>query len=147
MIASLLGKVIRLDNEKFNKDRMMFARVLAEMNTKQGLHDTIAFTNEDDELVSVQVAYDWKPNLCTTLDDKVDEEGFQVVRTRNKGKSPMVEEVQTTTTNYLNTNNGFEHLAEHDTNPPNEVDQGTLEEHTTNEIMRSIRETAKGDES
>ena len=43
---------------------MMFARVLVEVNIRNGLHDAIAFTNKDDELVNVKVTYDWKPTLC-----------------------------------------------------------------------------------
>lgn len=34
MIASMLGKVIRVDNATLNKDRMQYARVLVEMNMK-----------------------------------------------------------------------------------------------------------------
>ena len=117
LIASMLGKVIRVDNATFNKDKMMFARVLVEMNIKHGLYDTISFTNEDDELVNVKVAYDWKPTVCTKCNqlghlenvcrvgmvqkwvpkptlarEIVDEQGFQMVRPRNKGKSPTIEE-------------------------------------------------------
>ena len=57
----MLGKVIRVDNATLNKERMMFARVLVEINVTTGFHETIAFTSEDDELISVRVAYDWKP--------------------------------------------------------------------------------------
>ena len=34
MIASMLGKVIRVNNATLNKDRMQYARILVEMNMK-----------------------------------------------------------------------------------------------------------------
>ena len=64
MIARMLGKVIRIHNVTHNKDRMQFARVLVELNIKEGFHDMLSFTNEDDELMTVSVQYDWKPQLC-----------------------------------------------------------------------------------
>ena len=65
LIASILGRVIRIDNATLNKDRMAFARVLMNINIKNGFHDSIAFTNEDDELISTKVVYDWKPLICS----------------------------------------------------------------------------------
>ena len=55
MISRMLVKVIRVDNATLNKDRMMFARLLMDMNIKNGFHDHVAFTNEDDELINVKV--------------------------------------------------------------------------------------------
>ena len=110
----MLGKVIQIDNATLNKDRMSFARVLVEIDVKCGLHKSIAFTDEDNELVCVQVTYDWHPVLCakckqmghmedssrarvtkrwvakpTTQAPSVDIEGFQMVRGRDKG-SPQI---------------------------------------------------------
>lgn len=58
MIASMLGKVIRIDNATLNEDRMQYARVLVEMNMTGTFYDTLAFTNEHDELVRVKVDHD-----------------------------------------------------------------------------------------
>lgn len=46
-IAGMLGNVVRVDNATMKKDRMMFARVLVELDI-----------NEDDELVVVTVEYE-----------------------------------------------------------------------------------------
>ena len=64
LIASMLGKVIRVENATLNKDRMQYARILVEMNMEGEFYDLIAFMNEDDELVIVKVEYDWKPTIC-----------------------------------------------------------------------------------
>lgn len=64
LITGMLGRAIRIDNAIKNKDIMQFARVLVELDVNQGFHDLISFTNEDDELVSIKVQYDWKPQVC-----------------------------------------------------------------------------------
>lgn len=64
-IAGMLGKVIRVDNATLKKDRMHFARVLVELDINGDFHDSISFTNEDDELLSIKVLYDWKPQFCS----------------------------------------------------------------------------------
>ena len=45
LIAGMLGRVIRIDNATLNMDRMAFARVLVDINIKNGFHDSIALTN------------------------------------------------------------------------------------------------------
>lgn len=110
MIASILGNVIRVDNATLNKDKMQYACVLVEMNMKGDFNDTLAFTNEDDELVRVKVDYDWRPTICgickqlghtesssrkevtrqwvpkPKLTPQVDEEGFQMVQPKRAKK-------------------------------------------------------------
>ena len=65
LVAGMLGHVIHIDNATLNKDRMKFARVLEELDVNQGFHDMISFTSKDDELISVKVQYDWKPQACS----------------------------------------------------------------------------------
>ena len=36
-----------------------------EFDVNHGFHDIIFFTNEDDDLVTVHVQYDWRPQLCS----------------------------------------------------------------------------------
>lgn len=55
LIAGMLGLVIRLDKATLNKDRMQYARVLVESNTIGPFFETTAFTNEDEELVRVNL--------------------------------------------------------------------------------------------
>lgn len=55
----MLGRFIRIDNATKNKDRMHSARVLVELDVNKGFHYMISFTNEDDELISIKVQYDW----------------------------------------------------------------------------------------
>lgn len=109
LIAGMLGPVIRLDNATLDKDRMQY--VLMELKTTGPFYDTIAFTNEDDELMRVNVEYDWKPTQCkkckqlghlesscrtgTTqmwvlktnakkVNQQVDAKGFQIVQSKSK---------------------------------------------------------------
>lgn len=60
LIAGMFGRVIRIDNATHNKDQMQFSRVLVEMNVNHGL----SFTSEDEELITIKVQYDWKPQVC-----------------------------------------------------------------------------------
>ena len=48
----------------WNKDILMYARALVEMDIRKGLPDEVFFTNEYDELVKQAIQYDWKPNWC-----------------------------------------------------------------------------------
>lgn len=43
---------------------MLYARVLVELNIDGEFYDTVSFTNEDDEHMTVLVEYDWKPSKC-----------------------------------------------------------------------------------
>ncbi|XP_057543248.1 uncharacterized protein LOC130821478 [Amaranthus tricolor] len=63
-IVGLLRNVIKIDNATKNKDRLMYARALVEMDIRKGLPDEVFFTNEYDELVKQAVQYDWKPLWC-----------------------------------------------------------------------------------
>ena len=57
-ITGLLGNVLKIDNATKNKDGLMYARVLVEMEIRKGLTDEVFFTNEYDELVKQAVQYD-----------------------------------------------------------------------------------------
>ena len=65
-IAGMLGPVLRVDNATMNKDKMLYARVLVDLNKTKGFHDAIYYENELGELVTQQVLYDWKPSWCST---------------------------------------------------------------------------------
>ena len=49
---------MKVDSATLNKDHLLFARVLIEMKLDGGFPETLAFTNEDNELVTFQVTYD-----------------------------------------------------------------------------------------
>ncbi|CAO2821005.1 unnamed protein product [Amaranthus hypochondriacus] len=71
----MLGRVIRVDNVTKNKDQMLFARVLVELSLDGEFYDSVSFTNEDDELVTVMIEYDWKPSKwskCNQMGDVED---------------------------------------------------------------------------
>ena len=63
-IAGQLGNVLKIDNATMNKDRLMYARALVELDIRKGLPDEVLFTNEYDEQVKQVVQYDWKPLWC-----------------------------------------------------------------------------------
>lgn len=108
-----------------------------EFDVNHGFHDIIFFTNEDDELITVKVQYDWKPHICSkchqighliescrvgttqkwvpkpapaanTSKPNVDEEGFQMVTTC---RAPLVSEPVPFAA-LLSTSNGFEILVD-----------------------------------
>ena len=118
----------------------MYAQVLVEIDINKGFHDSVAFTNEDNELINVKVAYDWRPTLCTKCKqlrhtvDKLygwsckevgpkpapvqttsDNEGFQLVRSKRKGKSPIMEDENLSARLLSTSCNGFEVLTVQET--------------------------------
>ena len=60
-IASSLRTILQVDNATSKHERLMYARVLIEMNVYGEFPDEIYFINEHDELVAQKVVYDWKP--------------------------------------------------------------------------------------
>ncbi|CAO2816017.1 unnamed protein product [Amaranthus hypochondriacus] len=110
----------------------------------------ISFTNKDDELISIKVQYDWKPQVCVkcnqfghladscragitqnwvpkptpvapTSAPIVDEESFQLLTSRMVPTFPTTDPPPSSV--FLNTSNGFEVLATHTP----EIDCDTLE--------------------
>lgn len=63
-IASMLGSILKVDGATGNKDRMLYAGVLVEINISKGFHNEFSFENEYSELVTQQVSYDWRPVKC-----------------------------------------------------------------------------------
>ena len=60
-----LGNVLRIDNATITKTRLMYVRVLVEMNVNEGFPEELFFLNEHDELVSQPVQYEWIPVWCS----------------------------------------------------------------------------------
>lgn len=147
LIAGMLGRVIRVDNATKNKDRMQYARVLVELSIDGEFYDTVSFTNEDDELMTVTVEYNWKPSKCSkckqlghlendcrvgltqkwvpkpvVVSDNIDAdiEGFCLVTSR---KAAGKQSVGSSTTIMLDTRNGFDVLND-ESIPPSLVIDG-----------------------
>ncbi|KAF4381270.1 hypothetical protein G4B88_009598 [Cannabis sativa] len=59
-----VGKPIMVDAITKQRDKLAFPRVLIEVLLNQPLPDLIWFENEFGSNVSVQVKYEWKPNVC-----------------------------------------------------------------------------------
>ena len=51
-IAGYLGKVLKVDNATLTKIRMMYARVLFDMNIFEGFHEELVYSNKHDELIA-----------------------------------------------------------------------------------------------
>ncbi|KAF4354220.1 hypothetical protein G4B88_005665 [Cannabis sativa] len=59
-----VGKPIMVDAITKQRDKLAFPRVLIEVLLNQPMPDLIWFENEFGSNVSVQVKYEWKPNVC-----------------------------------------------------------------------------------
>lgn len=64
-IAGYLGKVLKVDQATLTKSRLMYARVLVDMNVLEGFPEELFYSNEHDELIAQQVQYNWVPVWCT----------------------------------------------------------------------------------
>lgn len=56
-IAGYLGTVLKIDKATLTKTRMMYARLLLDMNISEGFPEELFFSNEYGELVAQQVQY------------------------------------------------------------------------------------------
>lgn len=96
-IVGYLGNVLKINNATLTKARMLYARVLVDMKLADGFPEELYFSNENDELVSQRVQYDWLPTWCTKCAQfghvmdacrmglakpqlQVDDDGFQPLR-------------------------------------------------------------------
>ncbi|CAO2840939.1 unnamed protein product [Amaranthus hypochondriacus] len=64
IIVGYLGTLLKIHNATVTKSRMMFARVLVDMNVEDGFLDELYFSNENDMLITQVVQYDWLPIWC-----------------------------------------------------------------------------------
>ncbi|XP_074266168.1 uncharacterized protein LOC141588632 [Silene latifolia] len=66
-LAGLVGKYIKSDELTALKTRLRFARVMVELNLGQSFPKHIKFRDEKQQLITIDIAYEWKPSLCTKL--------------------------------------------------------------------------------
>lgn len=95
---------MNIDNATLTKARMLYARVLVDMPLANGFPEELFFSNENDELVSQKVHYDWLPTWCTKCEQfghqkeackmglvkpqlQVDEDGFRPLQKAFKSRS------------------------------------------------------------
>ena len=86
-IASLLGSVSKVDAAIGNKDHMLYARVLVDINISKGFHEEISYENEHSELVTQQVLYDWRPVKCNKCNQFRHEEFVVKQGSQNQNRS------------------------------------------------------------
>ncbi|XP_010665650.1 uncharacterized protein LOC104882927 [Beta vulgaris subsp. vulgaris] len=63
-IAGKIGKVLKTDQASSKKDRLQYARVLIEDEVNQVFPNHVRFVNEKDNIVQIDVVYEWKPEKC-----------------------------------------------------------------------------------
>lgn len=63
-IASLVGSPIMADSMTESRERIQYARLLVEVDTKK-MPEIVLFANEKGVLVEQQVTYEWKPTQCS----------------------------------------------------------------------------------
>ncbi|XP_074300544.1 uncharacterized protein LOC141631823 [Silene latifolia] len=64
-LANLVGNYIKSDSANELKTRLGFARVMVELKLGQSFPKSIKFLDENKQVVSVDIVYEWKPSLCT----------------------------------------------------------------------------------
>ncbi|XP_074299516.1 uncharacterized protein LOC141630633 [Silene latifolia] len=65
-IAGLVGNFVQLDGPTVDKIQLSYARVLVELKMDQSLLDQVKFLDESGKVVTITVAYEWKPITCTS---------------------------------------------------------------------------------
>lgn len=64
-IAGMIGKAIKVDQATLNRDKLMFAKVLVEINMGQGCPKVLQFINEEGVQIEQSVEYEWLPTVCS----------------------------------------------------------------------------------
>lgn len=96
-IAGYLGTVLKVDQATLTKSRLMYARILVDMNVAEGFPEELFYSNELDELIAQPVQYDWVPiqfghnhSDCRLGKPRqpldVDDNGFRVLKKSFQGK-------------------------------------------------------------
>lgn len=64
-LVNHIGKPVKLDQATQKKERIMFARIMVEVNVNQQLPETLVFVNEDGkEVMRQDIQYEWRPTVC-----------------------------------------------------------------------------------
>ena len=63
-IVGYLSRVLKIDTATLKIERMQYARVLVDMDIIEGFSEELYFTNENDELVTQPVQYEWLLWCC-----------------------------------------------------------------------------------
>ncbi|XP_074288851.1 uncharacterized protein LOC141613999 [Silene latifolia] len=63
-LAGLIGKYIQNDVAIDFKTRLGYARVRVELQVDQKFHNVLKFLDEKQQLVEIEIEYEWKPALC-----------------------------------------------------------------------------------
>ncbi|XP_056694959.1 uncharacterized protein [Spinacia oleracea] len=64
-IVSQIGTMIKVDQATHNRDKLMFAKVLVEVNIDQQFPEVIRFRSEIGRMIEQRVSYDWLPISCS----------------------------------------------------------------------------------
>ncbi|XP_056689969.1 uncharacterized protein [Spinacia oleracea] len=64
-IVSQIGTMIKVDQATHNRDKLMFAKVLVEVNIDQQFPEVIRFRSEIGRMIEQRVIYDWLPISCS----------------------------------------------------------------------------------
>ncbi|XP_048501638.1 uncharacterized protein LOC125497954 [Beta vulgaris subsp. vulgaris] len=65
-IAKSIGKPIKLDQATIKREKLQYARMLIEVQLNQVFPEKIVFLNEMDNIMEVEVNYEWKPVTCAS---------------------------------------------------------------------------------
>ncbi|XP_074314866.1 uncharacterized protein LOC141651037 [Silene latifolia] len=63
-LANLVGTYVKSDTATDQKTRLGFARVMVELKLGQSFPNSIKFMDEKQNLIEINVEYEWKPSVC-----------------------------------------------------------------------------------
>ncbi|KAL2929363.1 LINE-1 retrotransposable element ORF2 protein [Bienertia sinuspersici] len=63
-IIQPVGTLIKVDSMTANRDKLQYARCMIEVKIDQEFPEEVRFKNERNEIVNVNISYEWKPETC-----------------------------------------------------------------------------------
>ncbi|KAL2938700.1 FERM domain-containing protein 5 [Bienertia sinuspersici] len=63
-IINSVGTLIKVDSMTANREKLQYARCMIEVKIDQAFPEAVRFKNEKNEIVIVDIAYEWKPESC-----------------------------------------------------------------------------------
>ncbi|KAL2937602.1 Outer capsid glycoprotein VP7 [Bienertia sinuspersici] len=63
-IIQPVRNLLKVDSMTTNRDKLQYARCMIEVKVEQIFPETVKFKNEKNEIITVGINYEWKPETC-----------------------------------------------------------------------------------